>query len=237
VTRVANRYASHQLKASFLRASGDLVVACAPMTSLVTGLGLGAAGYLINSPGVAASGAVVAGAGLYVERMQARALRRRRRAERMRNRHEVTELRRTIAQLRLDVDAFQRALLDTEVALAARSLPRLPVVEPEPASEPVLDPVLEPVLEPVTVHAWVQTADRDARADGDQAGLPTQQPSPFVAAASGSLPVLPELPPRRTFDTGGIPVLDPAPRDRLSAATDALVHAALEGLDAAGRTR
>src|SRR3954469_21825535 len=80
VTRVANRYASHQLKASFLRASGDLVVACAPMTSLVTGLGLGAAGYLVNAPGVAASGAVVAGAGLYVERMQARALRRRPRA-------------------------------------------------------------------------------------------------------------------------------------------------------------
>src|SRR3954469_3081736 len=66
VTRVANRYASHQLKASFLRASGDLVLACAPMTSLATGLGLGAAGYLMNAPGMAASGAVVAAGGLYV---------------------------------------------------------------------------------------------------------------------------------------------------------------------------
>src|SRR5206468_2901336 len=79
VTRVANRYASHQLKAPFLRTSVDVVVACAPMTSLVTGLGLGAAGYLLDAPGVAAGGAVVAAAGLYVERMQARALRRRRR--------------------------------------------------------------------------------------------------------------------------------------------------------------
>jgi hypothetical protein len=51
-----------------------------------------------------------------------------------------------------------------------------------------------------------------------------------VAAASGSLPVLPELPPRRTYDTGGIPVLDAAPRDRLTATTDALVQATLEGL-------
>jgi hypothetical protein len=228
VTRVANRYASHQLKTSLLRASADLLVACAPMTSLVTGLGLGAAGYLVNAPAVAAGGAVVASAGLYVERMQARALRRRRRAERMRNRHEVTELRRTIAQLRLDVDAFQRALLDTGAALAARSLPRLPVAEPalEPVAGPALEPVAGPVLEPGAVHAWVQNPDRDARPDGDQAELPAQQPSPFVGAASGSLPVLPELRPRRTFDTGGIPVLDPAPRDRLCTATDALVHAA-----------
>ena len=250
---MANRYASHQLKASFLRASVDLVVACAPMTSLVTGLGLGAAGYLLDAPGVAAGGAVVAAGGLYVERMQARALRRRRRYERMRNRNEVTELRRTIAQLRLDVDAFQRALLDTEAALAARSLPRLPV--PEPVAEPVIERIAEPVAEPVAqplagvldeplivdldepVHAWVQTADRDARADGDPGELPAQQPSPFVAAASSSLPVLPELPPRRTFDTGGIPVLDPAPSDRLTAVTDALVYAALTGIDDDERTR
>ena len=210
---VANRYASHQLKGSFLRASADLVVACAPMTSLVAGLGLGAAGYLVNAPGLAASGAVVAGAGLYVERMQARQLRRRRRAERMRNRHEVTELRRTIAQLRLDVDAFQRALLDTEAALAARSLPRLPVAEP--VAQPVVVVLDEPVAEPVVVvldepvHAWVQTPDRD----------------------------LPELPPRRAFDTGGIPVVDPAPRDRLSTTTDALVYAALTELDEQEQTR
>jgi hypothetical protein len=164
--------------------------------------------------------------------MQARALRRRRRAERMRNRHEVTELRRTIAQLRLDVDAFQRALVDTEAALAARSLPRLPVPEAAaaaarpvaPVAQPVAEPVVQPVAEPVLaavavpgepaaeplivdldepVHAWVQTGDRD----------------------------LPELPPRRAFDTSGIGVVDPAPRDRLTAATDALVAAALTERD------
>jgi hypothetical protein len=59
------------------------------------------------------------------------------------------------------------------------------------------------------VHAWVQTPDRD----------------------------LPELPPRRAFDTGGIPVVDPAPRDRLSTTTDALVYAALTELDEEEQTR
>lgn len=226
------------------------------MTSLVTGLGLGAAGYLVDTPALATSGAVVAAVGLYVERMQARALRRRRRAERMRSRHEVTELRRTIAQLRLDVDAFHRALVDTDAALAARNLPLLPRVEPvavaEPAAGPVAEPVvIEPVLEPVAVaepvvlepaavaeplHAWVQTPERDARPAAREV-LPAQQPSPFVAAQSGPLPVVPELPPRRAFDTGGIPVLDPAPRDRLTATTDALVFAALAELDEDERTR
>ncbi len=260
LTAVANRYASQQLDQSPLRASADLVVACAPMTSLVAGLGLGAAGYLLATPGLATAGAVVAAVGLYVERLQARTLRRRRRAERMRNRHEVTELRRTIAQLRLDVDAFQRALLDTEAALSARSLPLLPrvaaaaapaapapipvtepaaapvpvadrpVAEPAPVADPVAEPVAEPVAVPVVepVVAWVQTRERDAV---DAALLPAQQVSPFVAEHSGPLPVLSELPPRRTFDTGGIPVLDPAPRDRLSVTTDALVYAALTELD------
>jgi hypothetical protein len=265
VIAVANRYASHQLKGSFLRASADLVVACAPMTSLVTGLGLGAAGYLVNAPGLAASGAVVAGAGLYVERMQARALRRRRRAERMRNRHEVTELRRTIAQLRIEVDAFQRALIDTEAAYAhlahpapvaaspapvvavAAAAPVVAPAAPEPvvaapvaSSVPAVPALVAPVVPAVpaavasalpavpAVEGWFQTAERDA---AESAPLPAQQPSPFVEAASGSLPVLPELPPRRTYDTGGIPVLDAAPRDRLSETTDALVHAALAGLD------
>jgi hypothetical protein len=105
------------------------------MASLATGLGLGGVGYVVQDPGVAASGAVVCAAGLYVERLQARSLRRRRRAERMRARHEVTELRRTIAQLREDVDAFQRALLDTGAAVAARSQPLLPV--PAPLAAPV----------------------------------------------------------------------------------------------------
>ena len=158
VIAVAHRYASHQPKASPLRASADLVLACASMTSLVGGLGLGAAGYFLDMAGIAASGAVVVAAGLYVERMQVRALRRRRRAERMRNRHEVTELRRTIAQLRLDVDAFQRALLDTEAALAAQSLP---VTErsAEPIAEPIAEPLVAGLDEPLQV--WVQTPDRD----------------------------------------------------------------------------
>jgi hypothetical protein len=221
LTPVANRYASQQLERSVLRASVDLVLACAPMTSLVTGVGLGAAGYLVNAPALAATGALVAGAGLYVERLQARALRRRRRAERMRNRHEVTELRRTIAQLRLDVETFQRALLDTEAAYAVRAEP----VAPEPAAPAV--PAVPAAPAAASLEGWVQTPERDAAL---AAPLPAQQPSPFVAAASGSLPVVPELPPRRTFDTGGIPVLDPAPRDRLTVTTDALVDAALEGL-------
>jgi hypothetical protein len=216
LTPVANRYASRQLERSVLRASVDLVLACAPMTSLVTGVGLGAAGYLVNAPGLAATGALVAGVGLYVERLQARALRRRRRAERMRNRHEVTELRRTIAQLRLDVETFQRALLDTEAAYAPRPEPAAPAVPAGPAAPAA-----------GLVERWVQTAERDAAVP---APLPAQQPSPFVAAESGSLPVVPELPSRRTFDTGGIPVLDPAPRDRLTVTTDALVDAALERL-------
>jgi hypothetical protein len=230
LTPVANRYASH-LERSILRASVDLVLACAPMTSLVTGLGLAAAGWLVNAPGVAASGTLVAGVGLYVERLQARSLRRRRRAERMRSRHEVTELRRTIAQLRIDVDAFQRALIDTGAVLTARAVPLLAPVPAAPAPAPV--PVAAPVVVASALDAWVQTPNRDA---AEHSPLPAQQPSPFVAAG-GSLPVVPELPPRRTFDTGGIPVLDPAPRDRLTVTTDALVYAALDGLDEQERTR
>ena len=128
----------------------DAVVASAPMASLATGLGLGGAGYAVQEPGVAASGAVVCAAGLYVERLQARSLRRRRRAERLRSRHEVTELRRTIAQLREDVDAFQRALVDTGAVLAARSLPMLPAV-PAPVAAPVAAPAdpAVPVAAPV----------------------------------------------------------------------------------------
>ena len=271
---MANRYASQQPERSFVRASADLVVACAPMTSLVTGLGLGAAGYLVAAPGMAATGSVVAAVGLYVERLQARSLRRRRRAERMRSRHEVTELRRTIAQLRLDVDAFQRALLDTEAALTVRALPLLPAVPvavpaaapvpgaapvsgaapvpvavpvaapvpapvPAPAAEPAPVPVAVPAAGPAPqpVVSWVQTEDRNLPSTGERAPLPAQQPSPFVAAESGPLPVLPALPPRRTYDTGGIPVVDPAPRDRLTVTTDALVYAALAELDEQQTTR
>jgi hypothetical protein len=159
----------------------------------------------------------------------------------MRSRNEVTELRRTIAQLRLDVDAFHRALVDTGAVLTARALPLLvqtPVVAPAPVAAPV--PLLVPAPVQAAVPAaepvvtWVQTSDRDA---AEQSPLPAQQPSPFVAAASGSLPVAAELPPRRSFDTGGIPVLDPAPRDRLTVTTDALVYAALDGLDEQEQTR
>src|SRR3954470_15897143 len=115
------------------------------MASLATGVGLGAAGYLLAQPGLAASGTLVAAVGLYVERLQARSLRRPRRPERMRNRHEVTELRRTIAQLRLDVGAFQRALLDTGAVLAAQSLPLLsPVGAPASQSLPPVVPAAEP---------------------------------------------------------------------------------------------
>jgi hypothetical protein len=246
------------------------------MASLTAGVGLGAAGFLLAEPGLAASGTLVAAVGLYVERFQARSLRRRRRAERMRNRHEVTELRRTIAQLRLDVGAFQRALLDTEAVLAARSLPLLtPVAEPASQSLPRVVPAPEPapaeapepvraeapepvraetpqparveapeparagVPEPVALpvgEGWVQTPERDAV---DAAPLPVQRLSPFVAALSGSIPVVAdEAPPRRRiFDTDGIPVLEPAPRDRLSVTTDALVYAALAELDDDEATR
>jgi hypothetical protein len=238
------------------------------MTSLVTGVGLGIAGYLVAQPGVATTGAFVAAAGLYVERLQARSLRRRRRAERMRSRHEVTELRRTIAQLRVDVGAFQRALLDTEAALAARDLPLLPQPAPIPAAiptptaapasvpasvpaaapavapapvpvlvEPVAAPVTAPQPEPVVVaEGWVQIQDRDV---AEASPLPVQHLSPFVAALSGSIPVVTEAAPvrRRPLDTGGIPVLEPAPRDRLTATTDALVYAALTELDEEEATR
>jgi hypothetical protein len=109
---------------------------------------------------VSAGGAVVCAAGLYVERLQARSLRRRRRTERLRSRHEVTELRSPIAQLREDVDAFQRALLDTGAVLAARSLPLLPPVAAPavpallPAGVPAAVPVrTAPVPAPVPVQA------------------------------------------------------------------------------------
>jgi hypothetical protein len=187
------------------------------MASLATGLGLGAVGYGVQAPGVAASGAVVCAAGLYVERVQARSLRRRRRSERLRARHEVTELRRTIAQLREDVDAFQRALLDTEAVFAARSRPPMPSVPARvaaPAPVPVVVPVAAAMPAPVAVvtlapvpaapsvavesveaaddvvvvpiadveaTAWVQTRERRPLA---QTSLPSQAPSPFVAAVS-----------------------------------------------------
>jgi hypothetical protein len=223
LTAVANRYASQQREHSSSRTWFDLVVACAPMTSLATGLGLGAAGYLLDRPGVAACGTVVCAVGLYVERLQARSLRRRRRAERLRNRHEVTELRRTIAQLRLDVGAFQRALHDTEAAVAARTLPlpppiAAPVVMPAtPVAAPVATPVATQVPEAdlvvvpiadVEAREWIHTPRREAGAD-----LPAQHPSPFVAT-SGALPIVAPVPERRAprgadVDTGGIPVLDP----------------------------
>jgi hypothetical protein len=181
----------------------DALVASAPMASLATGLGLGGVGYAVQEPGVAASGAVVCAAGLYVERLQARSLRRRRRAERLRARHEVTELRRTIAQLRVDVDAFQRALLDTGAAVAARSLPLLPPVPTAPVA-PVATPVAVPVAAPapapaapaeeaddvvvvplsdVEATAWVQTRERRPLA---QRPLPSQAPSPFVVDDAGA---------------------------------------------------
>ncbi len=260
---MANRYASQQSGPSAFRSSVDALVACAPMTSLVTGVGLGVAGYLVAQPGLATSGAFVAAVGLYVERLQARSLRRRRRAERMRNRHEVTELRRTIAQLRVDVGAFQRALLDTEAALAARDLPLLakpapvPAPAPLPARAPVAavpdvvapdvvapdvaapDVVAPDVVAPepiVVAEGWVQIQDRDV---AEASPLPAQRPSPFVPALSGSVSVaLDAAPPRRRpLDTGGIPVLEPGPRDQLTATTDALVYAALTELDEEEATR
>src|SRR4051812_3972959 len=183
----------------------DAVVASAPMTSLVSGLGLAGLGYAAERPAVSAGGAVVCAAGLYVERLQARSLRRRRRAERLRARHEVTELRRTIAQLREDVGAFQRALLDTGAAVAARSqplLPPAPVAVPAPVAAPLPVPVAAPVAAPVLVAAvaaeeaddvivvpladveataWVQTRERRPLA---QPPLPSQAPSPFVTPST-----------------------------------------------------
>ena len=54
----------------------------------------------------------------------------------------------------------------------------------EPIAEPLVVelPIAEPIAEPL--HAWVQTPDRDARADGERAALPARQPSPFLAPAS-----------------------------------------------------
>jgi hypothetical protein len=216
VTAVANRYAAQQREHSTLKTWWDAVVASAPMASLATGLGLGGAGYAVQAPGVAAGGAVVCAAGLYVERLQARSLRRRRRAERLRARHEVTELRRTIAQLRVDVDAFQRALLDTEAVLAARSQPLLPPV-PAPVPAPVAvsapvaapapvavpAPVLASVAVPVTVpdagatdDVVVPIADVEAtawvqtreRRPLAQPSLPSQAPSPFLPALAAAAP-------------------------------------------------
>jgi hypothetical protein len=166
------------------------VCASAPMTSLVIGLGLAVVGYLLQDAAIAASGALVSGMGLAIERHQARILRRRRRAERMRSRNEVIELRRTIALLRQDVDAFQRALLDTEAALAARALPLLvpvaPVVE-QPAPSADDEQLVVVSLADAEAEEWVQTPVRDIIAD---APLPAQRPSPFVAAVRGPLPVV-----------------------------------------------
>jgi len=189
----------------------DALVASAPLASLATGLGLGGAGYAVQEPGVAASGAVVCAAGLYAERLQARSLRRRRRAERLRARHEVTELRRTIAQLRVDVDAFQRALLDTGAVVAARSLPLLPPVAAPaaPVAAPTAVPVATPAAVPVAVPApapvalaeeaddvvvvpladveaaaWVQTRQRRPLA---RPPLPSQASSPFVSAVPAAV--------------------------------------------------
>jgi hypothetical protein len=218
VTAVANRYAAQQREHSTLKTWWDAVVASAPMASLATGLGLGGAGYAFQAPGVAAGGAVVCAAGLYVERLQARSLRRRRRAERLRARHEVTELRRTIAQLRVDVDAFQRALLDTEAVLAARSQPLLPpvlapvpapvavsapVAVPAPAVDPAAAPAAVAVAVPVAVphagatdDAVVPIADVEAtawvqtrqRRPLAQPSLPSQAPSPFLPALAAAAP-------------------------------------------------
>jgi hypothetical protein len=243
---------------SAFRFSLDAVLACTPMTALVSGVGLGAAGYLAPAPALGAGGALVAAAGLYAERMQARSLRRRRRAERVRNRHEVTELRRTIAQLRLDVDAFQRALSDTEAAIAAQPVPaptekassprrtEPAVLEAaRPAGEPtrpagerprprhvapavvrVPAPVSEvapdagagrPAVATVAIaQGWVQTAERDA----ESSPLPLQHAGPFVSRAGAGAGAGAEMaPPRRAFDTAGIPVLDPVPADRLRVTT------------------
>jgi hypothetical protein len=233
---------------SVLRASADAVRACIPGASLVGGIGLGAAGYLVVQPGLAASGALVAAVGLYAERMQARALRRRRRAERMRNRHEVTELRRTIAQLRIDVDAFQRALLDTEAVLAAQSLPLLPPVPvaeaaPEPAAQvlalpapetvpaavvpyapseapsaPVVATTEQPEAEPRAVVSIAQGWVQTSHRDVEASPLPAQQASPFVTAFGANLPVI-------------------AASHSAPSAADALVFAALGELEADEETR
>jgi hypothetical protein len=209
---VVNRYASRQQARFWPRTGVDIVVASGPITFLVAGLGLGAGGYALEQPAVAASGALAGAVGFSLERLQARALRRRRRAERLRSREEVTELRRTIAQLREEVDAFQRALLDTEAALAAGSLPLLvPVAEaqdlaasasePAPASKPASAPAAQPHIggvdaqeEEVVVvaltHAeasdWVQTPPRDA---AGQVSLPARRPTPFIAAVGGWAPI------------------------------------------------
>ncbi|MGZ4602628.1 MAG: hypothetical protein ACXV0U_03405 [Kineosporiaceae bacterium] len=216
---MANRYASQQQERSRSRAVLDAVVACAPMTSLVTGLVLSGAGYFAQVPALATGGAVVCAVGLYVERLQARSLRRRRRAERMRSRHEVTELRRTIAQLRQEVDAFQRALLDTEAALAARKFPLLVPVPaaPVPAEDRGEEQLVVVPLADAEAAGWVQTPARDGAVE---AALPAQQPSPFVTVAGGPLPALAS-----------------AARSRLTPQADALVYAALAELDATVATR
>ncbi|HVN13424.1 MAG TPA: hypothetical protein VMT69_15120 [Kineosporiaceae bacterium] len=222
---MANRCASQQQERSRPRAVVEAVVACTPMTSLVAGLALGGAGCLAQVPGLAAGGAIVCAAGLYVERLQARSLRRRRRAERMRSRHEVTELRRTIAQLRQDVDAFHRALLDTEAVLAARNLPLLLPVPEVTEAEPVAVAAPEPGEGELVVVALAEAEASDwvqgpARVGTGTAALPTQQPGLFLTAAGAPLPAQP-----------------PAARGRLTPKADALVYAALVELDAAVTTR
>jgi hypothetical protein len=177
------------------------------LVSLAVGLGLAVAGYLLQQPVVAAGGVLASAAGLYAERSRARSLRRRRRAERIRSRHEVTELRRTIAQLRGEVEAFRRALLDTEVGLAGSTCPlpdpvAVPAVrEPgqpvaaHPAEQPVPPPheeehaVVVPLAQ-AEAENWVQVRARDA---AENAPLPAQQLGASGAAVTGSLPVMPPL--------------------------------------------
>lgn len=138
----------------------DAVVACTPVASLVTALGLGGTGYLTGRPDVAACGAVVGSVGMYVERFQRRDLRQRFRRERARFRLEtrdlhatVDELRREIAAVRLAVE--ERASQPVQAVLSAHSgepapasHDAVPAFIPEPVRERALQPVREPVREP-----------------------------------------------------------------------------------------
>jgi hypothetical protein len=96
--------------------------------------------------------------------------------------------------------------------------------------------VVEPEAVVVVAEGWVQIQDRHV---AEASPLPPQRLSPFVAAATGSVPAIADASPshRRPLDTGGIPLIEPAPRDRLTATTDALVYAALTELDEEEATR
>jgi len=250
---VASRIAPDQTPRGWAPTARDAVVACAPMTSLISALGLGGTGYLAGRPGIAACGAVVGGAGIYAERLQARQLRQRARRDRDRFRLEAREMSRTVDELRREVAAVREdmeACVEASTAALQMALAELAGRTATPA-EPAV-PVTVPVAAPPVVPAVVPAAPAavPAAAAAVPADLPVREPAPVpVQAPATPVPVAARMPwvspaaaARRsalwvqearpvaapfegTMNTGRIPVLDPGPSNRIAARSSVIADA------------